>query len=919
MNDYLLIIDGSSLLSTQFYGNIPREILAAKTIEEKEKFYHKIMQTSKGRYTNGIYGFLRTLFRIIEQQKPKYLAITWDLTRDTFRREMYSDYKANRSETMEPLAEQFASMQDILERMGIRLYRDLHYEADDFSGSLAKKFESDVPVCIMTKDHDYLQLATDTTTIWMLHSAQTKADELFKKYNIKKESANCPEKVFPLNPELIQAEFGVEPSSIAALKGLMGDSSDNIKGVPGIGPATAVSLIAQYKSVGALYKAIEADKESGYTNLVNEWKEKLGIKRNPINFLIKEEENTLVGKKAAFLSEELATIKTDLPIEESLADLSLHIDLKETAKILRELEITSIKLPQGLDFDEEVDNKPWGKETVIEIAEDIFSAEEFLSGNHWNCGLLGTALELSADGNIWWMSDGENAFGIRISGFVSEEMISDRITSLADKGFTFAVCDWKSYYSILQLSPDKVFDVCLADYLLRPLTAEHTIRDVASFWYSYEKDDLKGQSAASFALCAAKNLIKELEEKSLTNLYNHIELPLVPVLYDMECAGIRANYDELVAFGETMVSAIEEEQTVIYQLAGEEFNINSPKQLGEILFDKMKLPYGKKTKSGYSTASDILEKLEPDYDIVKHILHYRQLTKLKSTYVDGMKEYIAKDGRIHSKFNQMVTATGRLSSTEPNLQNIPIRFALGRELRKVFVPEDGYVFLDADYSQIELRLMAHMSGDKTMQNAFRNAEDIHRATAGQVFGVPYDEVTAEQRSAAKAVNFGIIYGISSFSLGQDLNITKKQADAYIESYFTKYPKVKAYLDYLVADAKEKEEARTMYGRMRPIPELSSGNFMQRSFGERVAMNMPIQGTAADIIKLAMIRVHDRLKKFGLKSRLLLQVHDELLIETAKSEIPQVTEILNEAMVHAAELSVALEIDVHQGNNWFEAK
>lgn len=918
MKEYLLIIDGSSLLSTQFYGNLPREVLLAKTPEEKERFFYKIMKTSTGVYTNGIYGFLRTLFKIMEQQSPKYLAVAWDLTRDTFRRELYADYKGNRSETMAPLAEQFAGMQEILRRMGVRQFMDTRYEADDFSGTLARRFEAEVPVCILTKDHDYLQLATERTTIWMLHSAQKKADELFAKYGMKKEAAECPEKVFPLNPERVRQEYGVPPESIAALKGLMGDSSDNIKGVPGVGPATAAALIAHYGSVEELYRAIDGDAASGYRNLAVQWKQELGVKRNPIGCLTKESEEELTGRKAAFLSERLATIRTDLPVSESLSDLLLAPDWQETSRILRELEITSLHLPQGYE-DGGTEEVKWKRPEREERVSDLSRAEQVLSGNGLRGEWLGVAREETDGATVWWIADEKAAYGLELGGLLSEELLSERLLQLAERGFRFAVWDWKAHLPVLPKDSRFVFDLSLADYLLRPLTTEHGPEEAAAVWYEASGEGLAGAGLAAFALAARERLLAELSERELRPLYETIELPLVPVLYEMESNGIRADYEALVAYGETMVSAIEEEQQRIYELSGERFNINSPKQLGEVLFVKMKLPYGKKTKSGYSTASDILEKLQDDYEIVRHILHYRQLTKLKSTYVDGMKDYIRTDGRIHSKFNQMVTATGRLSSTEPNLQNIPIRFALGRELRRVFVPEEGFVFLDADYSQIELRLMAHMSGDESLIEAFRNHEDIHRSTAAQVFGLPYEQVTGELRSAAKAVNFGIIYGISSFSLGQDLNISRKQAEEYIQNYFARYPKVKRYLDKLVADAKERGEARTLYGRVRPIPELASSNFMQRSFGERVAMNMPIQGTAADIMKLAMLRVSRALKEQGLRSRLLLQVHDELLIETAKEEIEQVTALLREAMVHAAELSVELEIDIHQGGSWYEAK
>ncbi len=916
--DYLLIIDGSSLLSTQFYGNLPREVLMAKTPEERERFYHKIMKTSTGVFTNGIYGFLRALFKIMQQQPPAYLAVTWDLTRDTFRRELYADYKANRSETMPPLVEQFAKMQEILGRMGIRQFMDMRYEADDFSGTLARKFEAEVPVCILTKDHDYLQLASENTTIWMLLSAQKKADELFEKYHMTQEEANCPEKVFPLTPELVKKEYGVPPASIAALKGLMGDNADNIKGVPGVGPATAVALIAHYGSIEALYEAIDADAQSGYAHITAQWKQELSIKRNPLSFLLKENDKELVGRKAANLSRQLATICTDLPVSESLADLKLAPNWQEADRILRELEITSLHLPAGCDAGA-AEEKGFKKPEHIERIADLARAEQVLCGEAWEGEWIGIFREVTNENTVWWLANGHTAYGVEIGNFLSEELLSQRLEALAKRGMRYAVWDFKAHLPVLPKDSRSVFDLCLADYLLRPLTTEHGPLEVAAVWFENRFEQLSGAQLALFSLSAREKLDEELASKGLTTLYETIELPLVPVLYEMEKNGIGADYEALVTYGEAMVSAIEEEQAEIYRLAGETFNINSPKQLGEILFVKLKLPYGKKTKSGYSTASDILEKLQEEYEIVRRVLHYRQLTKLKSTYVDGMKDYIREDGRIHSSFNQMITATGRLSSTEPNLQNIPIRFALGRALRKVFVPEEGFVFLDADYSQIELRLMAHMSGDESLIAAFQNQEDIHRSTASQVFGVPYEQVTNQQRSAAKAVNFGIIYGISSFSLGQDLNIPRKQAEEYIQNYFTRYKKVKQYLDQLVADARQNGEAKTLYGRIRPIPELSSSNFMQRAFGERVAMNMPIQGTAADIIKIAMLRVFRALKEQGLRSRLLLQVHDELLIETVKEEVEQVKKLLAEAMTHAADLLVSLEVDIHEGNNWYEAK
>ncbi len=911
MNEFLLIIDGSSLLSTQFFGNLPPAVLMAKTPEEKALHFHKIMQTSKGVYTNAVYGFLRTLLKITEEQKPTHLAVTWDLSRDTFRREMYPEYKANRSEILLPLKEQFALCQEVLTRIGVKQYMDERYEADDFSGSLNEKFCAEIPVCILTKDHDYLQLAAENTTIWLLQSNQGKADELYAKYSLTKEKANAPEKTFPMTPELIEREYGVSPSSIASLKGLQGDSSDNIKGVPGIGPQTAVALMHYYKTIASLYEAIHASGKEGEKALVTFWKDSLGIKRNPMSFLCKESDTELVGEKAAFLSEDLATIRRTLPIEESLDDLRLVIDRKSLRQVFHELEITSISLSSE---DEDAKNYSLSIENIHSLDE----AETWFAKHREANEIFGVAISTEDDVPVVHIAIGQTVTNVYCEQFISTEYVSERLYELCEHA-TVGTCNIKAMCTLFPVYHKHLFDVALADYLLRPLDARHEEDTLWAEWCPSLPEPKDGVHKADLYVHLTERLSAKMKEIRCDSLYRDIEQPLIWVLSAMEREGIRVDSQQLKLFSEELHRLATEEEKTIYELAGETFNINSPKQLGDVLFGKLMLPRGKKTKSGYSTSADILEGLRAEYPIVAHVLQYRQYMKLYSTYAEGLQTCISEDGRIHTTFQQMVTATGRLSSTDPNLQNIPIRTELGRLLRKVFVPRDGCLFVDADYSQIELRLMAHISGDQALIQAYRDGEDIHRHTAASVLGIPYEAVTAEQRSAAKAVNFGIIYGISSYSLSQDLGITKKMADEYIARYFEKYPGVKAYLDNTVAQAMEEGQVTTAYGRIRPIPELSSSNFMQRSFGERVAMNSPIQGTAADIMKLAMLRVDEALKKQRLNSRMLVQVHDELLLEVPFEEEKAVTQLLKQAMEGAAELSVPLIADVHTGSNWYEAK
>ncbi len=959
MEDYLLLIDGSSLLSTQFFGNLPREILFAKTQEEKEAWYYKIMMTSKGVYTNGIFGFLRYLFKILKEQKPAYLAVAWDLTRDTFRRELYADYKGNRSETVEPLKEQFALCQEVLANMGICQLMDTRFEADDFCGSMAKKFESQIPVKILTKDNDYLQLVTDKTTLWLMHSNADKTQELLDKYHIKKEEMVVPDRVFPFTPELVREEFGIEPCHVNSLKGLMGDASDNIKGVPGVGPTSAVKLIQEYGTVGKLYEAIDHLDKTGEKAIKKYWKEKLDLKRSPLNFLLKESDTELVGRKAAFLSEQLATIKTDIPIDEPLEHFRTHIDKAAAQKELDRLEFHSIHL----DFDNEKAPSVFEELTITRV-EDMNESFEIIRKlkNEKTLGLSFGGTRSFTTGMA--VAAGKKVYYFPILNFITEDLLigfANELASACEKLYvpdaklflhymTDALANQTAGYIANQTSNQtakvvdasaypSLRDVSIGAYLLDPLTGSYPIEKIAEKYVSKELpsyQDLFGKIAieaasmqpgydayvarqAAAALYSGPVIEKQLKDEGMSALYEKIEMPVVFDLCRMEQTGIGVMKEALKKYGDDLTGEINTLQEEIYALAGKKFNILSPKQLGEVLFDDLKLPGAKKTKSGYSTSADVLEKLSAEYPIVEKVLSYRQLTKLKSTYAEGLAACISPDGRIHGTFNQTITATGRISSTEPNLQNIPVRMELGRAIRKVFVPKEGCVFVDADYSQIELRVLAHMSGDEGLIEAYRSAQDIHALTASQVFHVPLDQVTPQLRRNAKAVNFGIVYGISAFGLSEDLSISRKEAMEYINHYFKAYPGIKEFLDRMVDEGRTNEYVTTMFGRRRPIPELKSSNFMQRQFGERIAMNSPIQGTAADIMKIAMTKVNKRLKEEQLKSRIVLQVHDELLVEAPKEECETIKLLLREEMQSAADLRVPLEVSVSEGQSWYETK
>ncbi|MBR4144485.1 MAG: DNA polymerase I [Lachnospiraceae bacterium] len=943
-NDYLLLVDGSSLLTTQYYGNLPREILFAKTDEEKKKHYHKIMQTASGIYTNAVYGFMRTLLKILKSQKPKYLAVAWDKSRNTFRREIYADYKGNRGETPVPLKDQFILCEELLSSMNIKQFMDDNYEADDFCGTLSRKFEDKVPVKIFTKDNDYLQLVTEKTNLWLMHASSDKTEALYKKYGIKHDDS-VPDRAFNLTPELVKSEFGVWPGSISSLKGLQGDSSDNIKGVPGVGPATAVSLIAAYGSVDALYDDIRDLDEKGQKAKALEWKEKLGISRSPLGQLLKKSETELVGEKAAMISKKLADIKCDIPMEDvTLESLELHLDTVKARQEFMKLEFSSLRIEDT----EETKPEKKNEEIVISDYSEFASLISTLSD-----GGDVTGVSLAVDDTVRFhgfkpekilgaaFSKGDKNYAVYVEGFITGAVIAEFMARLVKSGAPLAVADLKRFMKYTGISEyGNCFDVSIAAYLINPLSSGYdyaVAASIAELDIPLSKQDILGKASVAeafitqkeklgkYLFCEAETLAKcapllkdKLNDSGMTSLYNDIELPLTVVLKEMEENGIAVLKDELISFGKKLDADIKVLEEEIYAGCGEVFNINSPKQLGVILFEKLKLPGGKKTKTGYSTSADILEQLKIEDPVVEKILNYRQLTKLKSTYADGLNEYIDEDGRIRTSLNQTVTATGRLSSTEPNLQNIPIREKLGRELRKVFVSEPGKILVDADYSQIELRILASLSGDEKLISAYRNSADIHLSTAAAVFKVPLENVTKELRSRAKAVNFGIVYGISSFGLGTGLNIPRKEAEEYIKSYFETYPGVKKYLDECKAKATKDGYSTTAFGRRRPIPELSSSNFMQRSFGERIAMNSPVQGSAADIIKIAMLRVYRRLKKEIPSARLLLQIHDELLVEANEQDTEAVKRIMTEEMQAAADMPVVLEVGASTGKSWYDA-
>lgn len=881
MSEKILLIDGHSILNRAFYG-LPD------------------LTNAEGLHTNAIYGFLTILFKTLEEENAQYLTVAFDEHAPTFRHNMYEAYKGTRKPMPQELREQVPIIRDVLEAMGVTIVSREGYEADDILGTLARKGEAaGMDVTVLSGDRDLLQLATEHVKIRIPKTRGGKTT------------------VEDYDDRGVLEAYQLTPPQIIELKALMGDSSDNIPGIPGVGEKTATKILLEYGTIENAYAHVEE------------------VKPNKAKESLKEHYDL------AKLSKELATICTDCPLDYSFEEARLKdLFTQEAYEWFKELEFKNL-----LNRFESPSSKNQAEEHFQRIT-DLSQADAFLSkakkADRAGVHLLLEKGEVLGLGVALGETEKTEAAFFPVEGFLTERYLLEQLEGICRGAGQTASLNVKEMLSKIQIEEHtRMFDGGIAAYLLNPLKSAYTYDDIAKEYLGLmvpAREDLLGKVSykkgleekeeevtvsccymAYVALAGIEPLTKALEETGMLSLFREMEMPLLFTLHDMEAAGIQVEGEELKEYGSRLEVRIKELESIIYQKAGEEFNINSPKQLGVILFEKMQLPGGKKTKTGYSTAADVLDKLAPDHSVVTDILEYRQLTKLKSTYADGLANYIGEDGRIHSNFNQTITATGRISSTEPNLQNIPVRMELGRLIRKVFVPREGCIFLDADYSQIELRVLAHMSGDEKLIQAYSEAQDIHRMTASQVFHVPFDQVTDLQRRNAKAVNFGIVYGISSFGLSQDLSITRKEAAQYIENYFETYPKIKGFLDGLVKQGKEQGYVTTLFGRRRPVPELKSSNFMQRSFGERVAMNAPIQGTAADIIKIAMIRVNEALKERKLRTRLVLQVHDELLLEVYEEELEEVSRILEKEMKQAADLAVSLEIDMHTGRNWYEAK
>ena len=921
----LVLVDGHSILNRAFYG-MPDLTNAA------------------GVHTGAVYGFLNILFKILDEEKADYLTVAFDVHAPTFRHETYKEYKGTRKPMPEELREQVPLVKKVLKAMGVQIREQAGLEADDILGTLARRGEAEgMEVSLVSGDRDLLQIATDHICIRIPKTRQ--GQTVIENYYAKD----------------VLETYKVTPTAFIDVKALMGDSSDNVPGVPKVGEKTATQLIVDYGSVDGVYSHLEEIK-------------KPALKKN-----LSENEDK------ARLSLFLVTIKTDcdVPMEWEEARIG-NLYTPEAFKLYTELGFRAL-LPRfdteaAADSHEElsvrvVTDKAQAEETVTGLIRAVQTGERpgfpaigvypvmdpVQYGADHPVQLYGAAicdgkkavfLDAHADGSA------EDLTQKTLTALLHQLRLSVRAACEAAKSAEgafeksmIAVFGLKNQYPIWEIDCETEFrdgirldgfaDLHLACYLCNPLQSDYQPDMVASEYleesfptwkqvfdkhtvasaYKEQKEDLIRYACqmASVLSRAAEPVFERLSREGMMPLYQNIERPLSYILYDMERIGIRLQPQALTEYSARLGEQADALAAGIYKACGEEFNIASPKQLGAILFEKLGMPGGKKTKTGYSTAAGVLEKLAPDYPVVNDILQYRAVTKLKSTYADGLTAFVAEDGRIHTSFNQTITATGRISSTDPNLQNIPMKTEMGKKIRKAFIPADGMRFADADYSQIELRILAHMSGDRELIEAYQENEDIHRITASKVFHTPLEAVTPLQRRNAKAVNFGIVYGISSFGLSQGLSISRKEAAAYIEAYFKTYPGIKAFLDRLVAEAKENGYAVTMYGRRRPIPELKSSNFMQRSFGERVAMNSPIQGTAADIIKIAMIRVWEALHKEGLSSRLILQIHDELLIETIPEEEARVTQLLAREMANAAAMDVALETDVHTGDDWYMAK
>lgn len=858
----VMIIDGNSLMHRAFYA-LP------------------VLTNKKGVPTNAIYGFTNMLLRLIEDYRPEYLGVAFDKKGPTFRHEIYAEYKATRQKAPEELVPQFELLKRLLKLMGIAIHEVEGYEADDILGTFARLGkERGWEVYLVTGDRDALQLVSPQVRVIMT----------------KKGISDV--RVFDV--EEIKNEYGLTPAQIIDLKALMGDSSDNIPGVPGIGEKTALKLLHQYHTLEQVLDNV--DKISGQ----------------------KLKEALIKYREQAMLSKRLATIMQDVPVDIKVEDCSYEIPhSRELLEFLEELEFQSIIEKLGIQPEERVSvNTSVREKNVIEV-----NTVEELRQYVQNLMNVNRVAILVDDECVTISDSPAQVYRIKLKNDllaqgVNEQDVFIELKPLLEKQdlqkivydgkrLILEACRYGIHVEGLE------FDVFIAAYLLDPARNRY---DLVQLLYEYAGLDVNDADAADLYLLAGY-MREKLKETEMLYLYEEIEHPLINVLADMEITGFKVDKDILKQLGEEFSAELLNLTKEIYTLAGEEFNINSPKQLGYVLFEKLKLPVIKKGKTGYSTDIEVLEQLRPYHELVEKVIEYRQVMKLKSTYIDGLLSVIdPRDGRIHSSFNQTVTATGRISSAEPNLQNIPVKLEMGRRIRKVFVASgEDYVLVDADYSQIELRVLAHMSGDPTFIEAFRNNQDIHLRTASEIFGVPIDKVTPEQRSSAKAVNFGIVYGISDYGLAKSLGISRKQAREYIDSYFARYPKVKEYMERIVEIAKKQGYVTTLMNRRRYLPELKSRNFTIRSQGERLAMNTPIQGSAADIIKKAMNDVYAELKRRNLKSKLILQVHDELIIDTYKPELEEVKELVVRCMENAVKLSVPLVVDVGVGRSWYDAK
>lgn len=925
----LVLIDGNSIMNRAFYG-----IMGSKALTTKD-----------GKYTNAIYGFLAILFKLLEEEKPDYIGVTFDLKAPTARHKMYEGYKANRKGMPTELAEQMPIIKDVLRAMNIDIIEKEGYEGDDVIGTLSRYGEQKgLEVVILSGDRDTFQLATDNVRINIPRTKGGKTEtEIF-------------------NREKVKEVYGIEPKQLIEVKGLQGDASDNIPGVPGIGEKTALSLVQKYETIDNLYKKLE----SGEADVKGKQKEKL-------------EQN----KDLAYLSRTLGEINTKVPIEDTLEELKLEEwDKPKVLELFKELNFKRYidrfnlqnEAGKGDNFSEENNIESQYKvveksieeiKTIIEKQGKMIFYIETEKVNDED-----KIIKEKITGISIFNSSENEAYYIDIKNVGKIQELKEIFEN--DKILKIGIDLGRVYILLRQEGIDFKginYDASISAYILNPTNNKLKLIDLAEQYLEIDVNEILGDSKSSkveqinlFDAMQGAGLsgsneekseeekikeeqektqkaeekkctlyayiiyklqeitMKKLEEINAVDLFNNIDMPTVTVLANMQWNGMYADLEELNKFGKQLKEQLEIKTKMIYEMAGEEFNINSTKQLGEILFEKMKLPVVKKTKSGYSTDVDVLEKLKSEDPIISEILDYRQLMKLNSTYVEGLKPYInPKTKRIHSFFHQTITATGRISSTEPNLQNIPTRFELGKQVRKIFKPELGKVYIDADYSQIELRVLAHMSEDTHMVQAFKDGEDIHRQAASKVFKTPMEEVTKEQRSNAKAVNFGIVYGISDFGLGEQLGISRKIAKQYIEEYLQEYAGIKNFMDDMKEKAKETGYVETLFNRRRYIPELKSNNYMVRQFGERAAMNTPIQGTAADIMKIAMINVYKKLIEENLEAKIVLQVHDEMMIEAPLAEAEKVKEIVKTEMESAIKLNVPLIAEVSEAENWYECK